>query len=261
MSFDEYLKARSDRLRMESASIRRDYATHRPTAGTQREDLVEAFLVEHLPKRFGVSSGLVVSCEGEFAPQADLLVVDALNNAPMYGQARSPIWSVESVYALVEVKTEFTPAAIADAVAKGRRFKRLTRKFSEVAAATQRIAESLFVIWAFDGPKVEVAADNLRSALVDVPRSEQPDLIIVLDRYVATCGDYLVLSQIGHETSDFRRQLVSKGANLTLPTVRMQAGQDALLAWYVWFDSWLSRAGDRLADPVNYLPESLRGGG
>lgn len=31
-------------------------------------------------------------------------------------------------------------------------------------------------------------------------------------------------------------------------------GENALLAWYVWFDSWLRLAGARLTTPMAYLP-------
>jgi hypothetical protein len=38
----------------------------------------------------------------------------------------------------------------------------------------------------------------------------------------------------------------------------MLEGPEALLAWYIWLDSWLRQAGGRLSDPVAYLPKRLR---
>jgi hypothetical protein len=38
------------------------------------------------------------------------------------------------------------------------------------------------------------------------------------------------------------------------PAETYDLGENALLAWYVWFDSWLRQAGPRLTDPVRYLP-------
>ncbi|WP_414708831.1 DUF6602 domain-containing protein [Roseateles sp.] len=92
-------------MRAKSSSIRRDFASHRLSAGENREDLVAAFLSDHLPQRFGVGSGMVISHEGLFSNQADLVVVDALNNSPLYGTSRNQLWPVEAVYSLLEVKT------------------------------------------------------------------------------------------------------------------------------------------------------------
>ena len=118
-----YLSDVAREMRAQSLAMRRDFATHRPSAGANREDLVESFLSQHLPKKFGVSTGLVISSEGVFSNQADLLVVDDQNNAPLYGTARNKLWPVEAISAFIEVKTSLGPAEIADAIAKARRFK------------------------------------------------------------------------------------------------------------------------------------------
>ncbi|MCY4186471.1 MAG: hypothetical protein OXC82_00260 [Rhodobacteraceae bacterium] len=64
--------------------IRRSYKTHKLTVGEAREDLVNTFLNDSLPKRFGVSTGLIISSEEEFSNQTDLVIVDEQNNAPLY---------------------------------------------------------------------------------------------------------------------------------------------------------------------------------
>src|SRR5437867_4405276 len=148
MTLPDYLADVAKELRSKSAAIRRDFASHRPSAGDNREDLVERFLIDHLPKRFGVSSGLIISHVGLFSKQADLVVVDHHNNAPLYGSSRTKLWPVEAVYGLIEVKTSLSPSNIADAITKGRHFKTLPRQFC-TGPQPPRIADSLFVIWAF----------------------------------------------------------------------------------------------------------------
>ncbi len=106
MTIAEYMEDIAEDMRLKSAAIRRDFAKHRPSAGSNREDLVEKFLVNHLPKRFGVSTGLIISHDEKFSNQADLVVVDNQNNAPLYPESSSKLWPVESVYALIEVKTQ-----------------------------------------------------------------------------------------------------------------------------------------------------------
>jgi hypothetical protein len=248
-------------MRAQSAGIRRDFAAHRPSAGSNREEVVERFLANHLPKRFGVSTGLVISADGEFSNQADLVVVDDYNNAPLYPNARNKLWPVEAVAAFVEVKTMLSPTEITDAVAKARRFKSLRRIFG-IAGEPQRIRDSLFVLWGFDAPSFDTFKQNLTSALVGVPASEQPDLVIVPDRLVARCGTYLELSKIGQPNSQHRADLHAKygpslASLLTSSNEVAEFGENSLLAGFVWLDSWLRQAGSRLVDPLVYLPPGI----
>ncbi len=46
----EYLSDVARDMRHKSAAIRRDFASHRLSAGENREDLVADFLENHLPK-------------------------------------------------------------------------------------------------------------------------------------------------------------------------------------------------------------------
>lgn len=247
-------------MRLRSAAIRRDFASHRPTAGKNREDLVQAFLIDHLPAQFLVTSGLLIDNKGYFSNQADLMIVDHLRNAPLHGSGAEKLWPVESAYALFEVKTLLSPSEIEDAVAKCRRFKTLNREFLEVPdGERQRLKSSLFVLWAYDSPKAETVRSNLLTALSGVPRSEQPDFVVVPSMLVASGGEYLELGRIGQPDSLFRQQLHEKhGPDLSMllpdPFDLYDLGENSLAAWYVWLDSWLRRAGPRLNDPVTYLP-------
>lgn len=257
MVLPEYLADIAREMRAKSSSIRRDFASHRLSAGENREDLVAAFLSDHLPKRFGVGSGMVISHEGLFSNQADLVVVDTLNNSPLYGTSRNQLWPVEAVYSLLEVKTNLTPTELKDSIAKGRRFKSLTRRYCD-AGQGQRVFDSLFVIWGFECPSPETLKSNVLAELAKVPLNEQPDFIVVPDRVLISCGSYLELSRLGQLGSAHRTQLHAQhGPNLSAllpPALVMDLGENALLAWYVWFDSWLRQAGDRLTTPSTYLP-------
>lgn len=258
MILPEYLSDVAAEMRLKSTAIRRDFASHRPSAGENREDIVAEFLKNHLPRKFGISSGLVISHDGTFSNEADLLVVDKLNNAPLHGTARNKLWPVEAVYALIEVKTTLHPAELKDAIAKGQRFKSLKRHFCD-GGQVQHIFESLFVIWAFDSAAPSTVKDNLVAALKGVPRSEQPDFVVVLNSFVARTGSYFELAKIGQPDSALRKQMHAQhGADLE-PLLSdlievSDFGTDALMAWYVWFDSWLRQAGSRLTYPHTYVP-------
>ena len=259
MTINEYLENVAEEMCHKSAAIRQDFARHRPSAGANREDLVKQFLIGHLPKRFGVSTGLIVSHDDMFSSQADLVVVDDQNNAPLYPESSNKLWPVEAVYALIEVKTHLSPNDLQDAVCKGRKFKRLRREFCD-NGSPRRIEDSLFVIWSFESPTPQKLKANLLSAFCNIPRTEQPDLIIVLDRLVVVSGSLLELSALGQRGSQHRRQIESAlGSDLSTfieePAV-YDLGMNALMVWYSRFDSWLRQAGPRLADPIKYLPQN-----
>ena len=244
-------------MRRRSAAIRHDFAMHRGAVGDHREKLVANFLKEHLPKRFGVRRGFAISLDEVFSNQADILIVDDQNNAPLYPGDSHELWPVESVYAIIEVKSRLSPRDLEDAVEKCRRFKQLKRNF--LGAGSQKIYESLFVIWSFQGAKPKTIRGNLVEAIRPVPPFERPDLVVDLNGFVASCGAYLELSVLGQPNSPYRQELVRKhGADFSdlLPDYMRayDAGPNALLAWYVRFDAWLRNAGTRHADPLAYEP-------
>ena len=263
MSLPEYLASVARDMENKSAAIRQGFARHRLSGGENREGLVKTFLVGHLPKRFGVSTGLIISHDGMFSNQADLVVVDNQNNAPLYPEYRNKLWPVEAIYALIEVKTHLSVSDLKDAISKGRRFKSLQRRFCK--PEEMHIQESLFIIWSFESPNPITLKSHLIEILSEVPVAERPDLIIVPDCLVAKSGSYLELVRIGQPNSKHRRDLESQHGRdlsklLSEPVDVSACGENSLLAWYIWFDSWLRQAGPRFTDPISYLaPNTIYG--
>jgi hypothetical protein len=248
-------------MQQKSQSIRRDFSSHRPAAGHNREAILADFLREHLPARFGTETGLVISPNGQFSNQADLAVTDALLNKPLYPSSPERLLLVESVYALVEVKTTLTPTEISDSIAKCRRFKQLPRRFLATPHPLlgPLVADSLFVIFSYDAPSAQVLKTNLLNALSGVPRDEHPDFVVVLGKYVVRGGSYLELSKLGQPGSPHRQALIQQhGADLekllSTPIEMDDFHENTLFSWFIWFQSWLKHAGPRQADLLAYLP-------
>ncbi|MDD2736880.1 MAG: hypothetical protein PHF56_23345 [Desulfuromonadaceae bacterium] len=255
----EYFADIVQEMAAKSRAIRRDFSSHRPSAGTNREQIVADFLRAHLPRRFGVETGLVVNVDGQFSKQADLVIVDAMSNAPYHSQAPNPLWPVEAVYSLIEVKTSLTLPEINDCIAKCRQFKQLKRQFADVPGLTQNIRDSLFVIWAFESPDPMTVVSNLIKAQSGVPRNEQVDMVIIPGSSIIISGSYQELCRLGQPGSSHRLQLHQRfgpdvEALLKSPVEIAISETNALLMWFTWFDSWLRRAGMRSVDPATYVP-------
>jgi hypothetical protein len=142
-------------------------------------------------------------------------------------------------------------------VAKCRQFKQLTRHFSE-APVGQGLKTSLFCVYGFEAPSDAKFEENFR-AIADVPEAERPDFVVVPQRFVVTAGEYRELSVLGEPESQYRRALEAKYgsdfAGLGYDSVELGSyGDDSLLAWQVWLQSWLKRAGPRNPELTAYLP-------
>ena len=210
MTLPSYMSDVVGHMAQTSRSIRRDYAHHRPSAGDLRESVVKKFLLEHLPDRFGVTTGFAISVGGDVSRQADLMVVDKMNNSPLYGGFGNELWPIESIYAIIEVKTNLVRSAINDAILKAKRFKSIPRQFCETRTSDRYTDQSLFVIWGFECPKSTTLKTNLNNAVMTTPVELQPDMLVVPDRVVATSGIYMQTVKIGEPNSQFRRELTEQ---------------------------------------------------
>lgn len=262
MVFADYLTSVTEEMKLKSARIKAGFKTHNLSAGENREDLVKHFLCGHLPQRFSVSSGLILSSDGVFSNQADLIIADGFHNSPLYAKQSNELWPIEAVYSLIEVKTTLDRPSLEDAIKKGRNFKKLPRQFLDVTP--MKITDSLFIIWGYSSTAPETLKENLEELLREVPTTEQPDLIIIPGEMVVQAGTYRELTKLGQPASEHRQKLEKQyGGDLT----QLLKGQvdvwlykeNSLLTWYIWLDSWLRRAGGRFTDPVRYIPPNIHG--
>jgi hypothetical protein len=90
--------------------------THQGEKGHNNELVLAAFLNKHLPKRYCVSTGKVIAADGQESGQVDLIIHDRLTT-PAFVEARA--WSlvpVESVYAVLSVKTTLNKEELRDSL-------------------------------------------------------------------------------------------------------------------------------------------------
>jgi hypothetical protein len=112
-SFDrkDYLSSFSDQLLTQSRQV--DFVIrHSGTVGSFREELLRGFLRKIVPGKFQVSTGFIEDC----ARQLDIIVWDAVNYAPLFGENEVVVVPRDSVRAIVEVKTKLDTNALNEAL-------------------------------------------------------------------------------------------------------------------------------------------------
>lgn len=251
MSILKYFGSLVDDLTRKSETAKDMFSTHKPSVGDQREESVMKLLRDHLPKRYGVSTGLITSEEEEFSNQSDLIITDIMNNAPLFNNSTNKIWLAESVYAVIEIKTQLTPSTIKDCLKKCRRFKKMKRNFF-TGQVNQRILDSLFIIWSFEAPSTQTFFNNYKSLIDDIPIDEQPDFVICPNQFLVTGGSYKKLVENNKTVRNFQTQYQymdnSINQYFNQQSVEcLELKENSLFTLIAWLTAWLQASGDRTA--------------
>lgn len=97
---------------------------HHGDRGENREEVLRGFLAEHLPQRFGVTKGEVMTRGGGHSHSADIIIYDA-DSGPLLYADKTTILPIESVYGIIEVKSRLSKAEFINASKKIAAFKQL----------------------------------------------------------------------------------------------------------------------------------------
>jgi hypothetical protein len=100
------------------------FVEHSGDKGENREDILRDFLSKHLPPRYGVTKGEILTSEGDRSHSADVIIYDAVNCPVLYAE-RTAILPVEGVYGIIEVKSALSKAELINALSKIKQFKEL----------------------------------------------------------------------------------------------------------------------------------------
>ena len=114
----------------------------------------------------------------------------------------------------------------------------------------------LFGIWAFESPSVETSIDNLAEAIQDVPTLLQPDFLVVPGKFYAYTGPLHILLSAGGSECVLNRQAWDQEARVNLlgsPIVQAFDGPNAITLALFFLNNWISGAGPRSANIINYM--------
>lgn len=132
-----------DRL-LSSLRADRHGIDHPGLKGAASEERWRTLLDTHLPRRYRVSTGVVVDCQGSGSQQIDVIVHDA-HYCPLFlDQAGMSFVPAESVYAVIEVKQDLSSPHLAAAAEKAASVRRLHRTTGMIVdRGQQRVARPL----------------------------------------------------------------------------------------------------------------------
>ena len=103
---------------------------HGPELGRMNETHLVRFLRAYLPPKIGIGTGFIVSggVSPQQSPQCDIVLYDALNNAPLYKSEAWSIYPIEMVYGVIEVKTRLTKEELENAFVKCAMIRSMARE-------------------------------------------------------------------------------------------------------------------------------------
>jgi hypothetical protein len=188
MDLIELYRSHSRSIAAKSSAL--EVMKHAGNRGTEREQILKDFLLPLLPERFTVGSGEILANNGNWSRQEDLIIYDRHNCPRIYAGGNSQIFPIESVAAVIEVKTSLRAKDIAQAsqnIAAARRLKKagMSTHVSPGAIQFGEPSPTLGVLFAYD---LGMSLDSFRRKWDEsqsvVPSEERINLTCILDKMV-----------------------------------------------------------------------------
>jgi hypothetical protein len=119
LDIDSLFEGSLQRLRVDAEYFSR-LTDHNPELGRLNETHLVSLLRAYLPPKIGIGTGFIASGgdRPRQSPQCDIILYDALNNAPLYTSDAWSIYPIEMVYGVIEVKTTLNKRELEDAFEK-----------------------------------------------------------------------------------------------------------------------------------------------
>jgi hypothetical protein len=96
---------------------------HEGVKGVLRESLIESFLEPLLMPPYRAGTGVIIDCKGRQSGQCDIIIWDDSIFRPLYSARGAGIYFIESVVAVLEVKSTLTRDSFRQAIQRSREFK------------------------------------------------------------------------------------------------------------------------------------------
>lgn len=101
----QYYKGIHSKIAAEVLHINNTFE-HQGIKGSGNEEVIRRLLLQFIPKKYGVSSGVVIDKNGNQSKQCDIIIYDRHNYPELLSMSDSKMFPVDMVYAVIEVKTK-----------------------------------------------------------------------------------------------------------------------------------------------------------
>lgn len=157
---------------------------HGGLKGGEAEKLVSKFLADHIPRRFDVTSGLILDQNDHVSRQTDVIIYDALNCPAYRTSETAAIIPSDNVAATVEVKSVLDKDQMHDAFRKASVTKGLV-KTSPTNVPRLITAQTLCFLFAFESAlTLDKLSDHYLACVSEFGVGRHIDLVMLLDRGV-----------------------------------------------------------------------------
>lgn len=186
----KHYKGLTDRMLSELETIS-DQMSHPGEKGRNNEFVLREFLERNLAKRYTVSTGKVVSVGGHESGQVDLIVHDRLNTPALVEGRAWRLVPIESVYAVIAVKTTLDKGELRDALKSVESVRGLPRRAAilHLLTGVAEIPESQLLrprgfVFAFKSSWASAGAADaaFRELLPEVDDHHRPNAVCILDQ-------------------------------------------------------------------------------
>ncbi|RII26250.1 MAG: hypothetical protein CXR31_11170 [Geobacter sp.] len=167
-----------------------DIADHGDIKGYGREALVQEFLLTHLPDQLEYLTGEILDEDDNRSGQVDIILQSKLHpKIPLLGNIH--LTFVDSVIAVVEVKSNLTTQHLVAALDQFKRLKALKRSVKlEMGPLAAKLNAIPCIIFAFKGPKKETLIESINKYAKKNKINLNdfcPDMVVVLDSDYYIC--------------------------------------------------------------------------
>lgn len=186
----QHYEGLTNRMLSEIATIS-DAMSHQGEKGRNNEFVLRQFLEQHLAKRYTVSTGKILSADGNESGQIDLIVHDRLNTPELVEARAWRLVPIETVYAVISVKTTLDRGELSDAMASVASVRGLPRSAAvvrqgnlEARIPEQNVLRPRGFIFGFhtSWTTAEGADTVFRELLQGIDDDLRPNAVCILDQ-------------------------------------------------------------------------------
>lgn len=229
MNLQEIFKNISKQLNLDFKNSKQ--INHNGNKGDYREGQLYKFLSEKLPKKYGIGSGEIISSCKQVSKQSDIVIYNQIDSVPLFTSSTVQVFPIESVYGIIEVKSELSKEKLLEGLNNIKSVKNLNmatnyrRILDQGITVTAKRSQPFGIIFAYSLAKnsLQSLEQNLREWEAENQKEDYCNLIIVLNEGII----------YHHGNIDHNRCVINEDIyQYSFSTIALHFKDDALFHFY-----------------------------